>query len=775
MDAGRRSQAMLRPWIYATAGHHGLPPGKGRRVDETFDAQDREAALDFAAAVAKLFLPKGADDLRPVLGMDAGQSARLSWLLSGLCTLSDWIGSNQEHFPCREEPMHLADYWHEHALPQARRAVAATGVLPAAPAPHAGFHDLFPAIPTPRPLQAFAATTPLPDGPCLWIFEDLTGSGKTEAALTMAQRLMATGRAGGIYMALPTMATANAMYDRVKEAYRRLFDASARPSLVLAHGSRDLHDGFAATIAPDAAANGQSPIPSDDRGEATCAAWLADNRKKSLLASVGVGTIDQALLAGIRARHQTLRLFGLSRSILLADEVHANDPYVHELLRGFLRMHAALGGSAILLSATLPRKMRQELVASFAEGLGMETEEVRQTAYPLATCIGRAGIAEHPLPVHAQGGGFVGVELVHDEEAMIQAVLTAVRAGACCAWVRNTVDDAVAAYQRLATELPAESLTLFHARFCLADRLAIERRVLDRFGKGSTPESRTGQVVVSTQVFEMSIDADTDLLLTDLAPVDSLVQRAGRCHRHHGRPRPAGYERPRCLLLCPPPEDAADAHWYERLFPSGQYVYPHHGRLWATARLMADAGGFDLARPGEARRLIEAVYDDERPWTIPEALDDRDCEAEGKARASGSVGSFNVLQPDLGYGGEDDGWRDDEQAPTRLAEPTTVFRLAKFVDGRLIPWADDPNPHRAWRLSEISVRSSRLAQAGPFDAALATAVEEAKAAMPDGGTYAEVLPLWGENEGVWEGRGKNRQQNFIINYSSMMGLILASA
>ena len=93
-------------------------------------------------------------------------------------------------------------------------------------------------------MQQWVRDVALPDGPALFVIEDETGSGKTEAALMLAHRLMRSGRAEGLYVALPTMATSNAMFDRLAPTHRNLFSAADAPSISLAHSARWFHEGF---------------------------------------------------------------------------------------------------------------------------------------------------------------------------------------------------------------------------------------------------------------------------------------------------------------------------------------------------------------------------------------------------------------------------------------------------------------------------------------------------------------------------------------------------
>ena len=192
------------------------------------------------------------------------------------------------------------------------------------------------------------------------ILEDVTGAGKTEAALILTHRLMSANKGHGLYVGLPTMATANAMYKRLAAAYRALFADDSRPSLILAHGGREMSDAFRHSIWQPAESTVEDYARDDGNAASECHAWFADSRKKALLAEVGVGTLDQLLMAVMPFRHQSLRLLGMHGKILLLDEVHAYDGYMVKLLEGLLRFHAAQGGSAIILSATLPINLREK-------------------------------------------------------------------------------------------------------------------------------------------------------------------------------------------------------------------------------------------------------------------------------------------------------------------------------------------------------------------------------------------------------------------------------
>jgi len=703
----------------ALAGHHGRPvETKTEEISRAvIDTGCDGAAQAFVAAMNEVFQPP------PCPLPDSSHAlARVEWSLAGLTTLADWVGSRQAWFPYVgvEAVADPSAYFLQHAMPQAAVAVAAAGLSVAPPAPFGGVRRLFPGISLPSPAQAWAEGVALPEGPVLVVIEDLTGSGKTEAAITLAHRLLASGRADGVFLALPTMATANAMFDRMAEAYRGLFSAEARPSLALSHGRAHLDPRFAPAFAGEADVLGAEADPADQPAESHCAAWLAEDRRRALMAQVGVGTIDQALMAILPVRHATLRLQGLKSKVLVVDEAHAFDPYMERELEALLHFHAALGGSAILLSATLPQATRQKLVNAFRKGLGARSVTLSARDYPLASLVSSQGIIEEPCAVRENLARSVMVTRLPDADSALERIKCAVETGAAVAWIRNTVDDALAA----ATMLRAQGLTplVFHARFALSDRLQIEAEVLRRFGRESAGEARRC-VLVATQVIEQSLDLDFDLLCSDLAPVDSLIQRAGRLWRHQREGRPmAG---PEMLVISPEPVDVPEAGWINDVLPGTAAVYRDPALLWRSAR--AIFGRDVLATPGDMRRLIEEVADADAPGAVPPAVAPAAQRAGGKATAAAGIARQNVLKFLDGYKRSAGAWEPDTHTPTRLEDrPSVTLRLALIREGRVVPYAQGTGDvRRDWSFSEVSVAKFRFASS-PIAPEWAGAVEVAK-------------------------------------------------
>lgn len=332
-----------RDFYAAIAGHHGKPPIQ-EDLSRMIVAAGHEAAVDASEAIGVLreLWPEAHFDL-PYQAIPAH-----TWWLPGLTAVADWIGSNTQFFPAiapGPEPFAYLLLARE----KAAQAVEQTGL--ALPVPSQA--PIIPSNWTLRPMQVATHSIALPDGPALALIEDETGSGKTEAALILARRMIQAGKGTGLFFALPTMATANAMFDRAADLVARLYETP--PSLALAHGRAGLSERFRDLLRTPA-----SP------GMPSCTEWLADDRRRALLANVGVGTVDQALLSALPVRHAMLRHYALSNKILIVDEVHEmGDPYMIEEVCHVLRLHHRMGGSAILMTATLPVSQRNKLCEAY--------------------------------------------------------------------------------------------------------------------------------------------------------------------------------------------------------------------------------------------------------------------------------------------------------------------------------------------------------------------------------------------------------------------------
>lgn len=753
-------------------GHHGMPIQQKRTVHCTLKIteQDVLAAQAWVAYCCDLL----GDDLPQLCRADEEFAERLkqvSWLLAGLSTYCDWVGSDSGIFSYRDDAIDLDTYWHEVALPAANRAVAQTEVFDSLTVqPFNDFRSLFNF--SPSPLQVYAEQAQVDASPQLFILEDLTGSGKTEAALVLAHRLLASGAGRGIYLALPTMATSNAMFERVSEHYHKILlrAEGMKPSIVLAHGARDMNDRFR-----EAALGESRTDQSYERDEATaslhCNQWLADSRKKALLAPVGVGTVDQALLAVLPKRHQSLRVLGLYGKVLILDEVHAADEYMLMLLEHLMLLHASQGGSIVMLTATLPLAQRQRLVNAWQQALGQAPAALQCTAlddFPLATRVDGVGnVQEERVLCRSGTEKRVGISFVHTEADCVERLLQAVDQGQCAVWIRNSVDEAIAAYREIRDWLPnPEQCQVFHSRFVLQHRKEREAWVMQHFGKSSTQADRAGRVLIATQVFQESLDADVDVMISDLCLIDDLIQRSGRLHRHIrdgegniSAEQRDGREPPTLLIHAPKWDPDPPADWLEQHSPNTQYVYQRPGRIWRTMEYLWNVG--EIRLPEESRRMVESVYGEDVKF--PEAFEAAEREFSGRTRASSSQGAFNRLELEQGYTYESNlAWGEDNvDIGTRLGDASIEVVLVRRTDTGYEPLIQADR--HAVALSIVKLSEKRITELEKLD-------EEAREVFVQHhprAKYAQVVDVeaspyseqegWGSSAVNMEGHDNNRR------------------
>ena len=773
---GQTTCEFLEPWIAAASGHHGRPVHECRPLAELLDEADQAAVAAWIAEIIVVLRP-GHLDWPVGLGPDLLKPS--SWLVAGIVTLADWLGSDQKHFRYSPHITDMTDYW-DMAQSRAGRAVRDAHLLARPPRPSLALADLIDAT-QPTPLQVAVSQQMLEGGPQLHVIEDLTGAGKTEAAVILAHRLIRQGLGHGIYFALPTMATSNGMFARANTWRMALFDGGPA-EFVLAHGQvgrRELLD------AGDPSAYGDEKDGDVPAGRVR-RSWLADSRKKALLAQLGVGTIDQALLGVLKVKHSTLRQLGVARNILVIDEVHAFDSYTGRLIEVLLELQAMHGGSAIVLSATLTQKLRQTLVDAFwrgrqaaelpapqvivrgpaarREAVAPEAPRSASQAYPLWTTVNQRNLCEFAVEASPARQRRLPVRFLHDVSAAVAAIQAAAASGHCIVWIRNTVDDALNSWQSL-RDLGVDA-TIFHARMMAGDRACVEARALAAFGKVSGPY-RARRVLVATQVVEQSLDLDFDVMVTDLAPADRIIQRAGRLHRHkrdragqvhEGEDaRPA----PELLVLAPAWADEPAANWLKALLPGAEAVYRDPALLWRTMRVLRERGAIDL--PQDARHLVELALSGEDE---PAAFQSRAGKAEGEALANAGMAQLNQIQPPSGYFSADalTQWHEDVEMPTRLGDPTERLRLACAEGDRLVPLCATWLPGADWFDADVQVRKRDLPAPS---AAQQAQIERAKADMPDQGRWTTTMVLAQDADGTWRGQG--------IEYRPDAGLRFAGA
>ena len=600
----------------AALSHHGLPvrldgaPSHNPAIWRDYGSLNPSEYVQRVGELVRQWFPgaweSGTAPLPP--------AAAFQHMFLGLCILADWIGSNEAWFPFCDEPRD--DYMVE-ARKKARNAIQDIGLdlheqrsqfveVPS-------FSELFPHISLPPNAiqEAAAQDTPLDEH--LVIIESETGSGKTEAALWRFARMYKRELVDGLYFALPTRAAATQLHQRVTRFIERMFPDDCRPETVLAVPGYLRTGDITGTQLQD------YEVWWDDHPDVATRhrRWSAESAKRYMAAQIAVGTVDQAMMSALKVKHAHMRAACLTRNLLVVDEVHASHTYMRRILKALLDAHLGAGGYALLMSATLGSAARRQWLSSVRLSLddAPPLDGAINSPYPSVSVTSTDGES-----VVAVGGNSreknvsVAAEpLMHDFNVVAERALKAARDGAKVLVIRNTVGYAIDTQQ--AVEQAAANansnllfaldgaLTLHHGRFALDDRRLLDLEVERRLGKDRTPG---GMVVVGTQTLEQSLDIDADLLITDLCPMDVLLQRIGRLNRHLRDDRPAGYDSPRCIVLTPDGDDLSPllqrASNRNGLGPYGN-VYEDLRILEITRRLIGEFPNWNI--PTMNRELVE--------------------------------------------------------------------------------------------------------------------------------------------------------------------------
>lgn len=644
--------------------HHGIPPTTAALTTD-YDGHEHLLGEDKAWSAARHELLElvtrrsGAAVLLP-------RWAQRRWSqpflveLSGLLIVSDWIASTEAYFPL----LPFEDDGARLLSPESHALRVATGLsrleIPAPWRPRDDGAD---------PDCLLTSRFNLPDGsratdvqartlqaarsmglPGMLIVQESTGGGKTEAALIAAEVLAARTRRSGILFALPTQATTDAMFSReldwlesIEEAYAgegapsdfaaQLLHGRSRlnkEAQLLRRRGYEIRDRLLGSLNESI---GETPRPSgigwdeeeartgrvtdsEDgrRADLAILAWFS-GRKKSMLSDFVVTTVDHLLFGAMRSPHLAMRHLGLSRKVVIVDEVHSYSTYMNVYLDRVLTWLAAYGVPVVLLSATLSEARCSAMVDAYRRGLRLAAgKRVRRRPAPENVhtpfpCLVTAS-EEHTEVVPTASGRRSTVRMRRlTKDALIPLLEEALVDGGCALVVRNTVRRAQETYEWLREHF-GEDVSLNHARFTIGDRLDKDKDLLNRFG----PPRKAGKrpyraIVVATQVVEQSLDVDFDLLVTDLAPIDLVLQRMGRLHRHQ-RQRPPRLAEPVCHIDWLPSTSSPEPS----LEPGAKAIYGEQDMLMSAAALdrVINSSGI-VTVPDDVHDLIEAVYGPDAP------------------------------------------------------------------------------------------------------------------------------------------------------------------
>jgi CRISPR-associated endonuclease/helicase Cas3 len=629
----------LRWWAAVVGAHHGKI--KGDRIQPIAEDNHASWAAERERLVEELTAVFGA------LPADPGNEAT-RWTTAGLITVADWIGSDENLFP---------QMWTgslDERRQRARSALAA--VRWESPTTNTGldFAALFPRFEV-NALQA-AAWEQI-STPGLYVIEGPMGCGKTEAALAAAYRLLATEQATGVYFALPTQVTSNRIHLRVGQFLTQALPGSSDLHLIHS-GSWLLESALLTSLYPSSRGDAEA-----DEHVRAGRSWFA-SAKRAILAPFGVGTIDQALLGIVAAKHFFVRQLGLAGKIVILDEVHTYDLYTSTLIDALIKRLLELRCTVIVLSATLTRERRRQL-------LGVSDDHPLSDAYPLVS--GGGGISPTELASEPPPAKSVAV-CFPPADTLIESALERAQRGECVLWIRNTVADAQETFAQLksANREGGPEIAVLHSRFPQFRRQQLEDDWLERLDKTGARRPRNGCVLLSTQVAEQSVDIDADLLITDLAPTDMLLQRLGRLWRHErARPceQPETWIRP--LELSAEQERSTSAQGLQEALGKSARVYAPYVllRSWQQWNHRTT-----ITLPHDIRAILEATYaaptDNEPPaWSELR----KDLEIKRAALGAKALNATNVwFQPPL---------PDDEGVQTRYSnQPTASLLVAREIE-----------------------------------------------------------------------------------------------
>lgn len=633
-------------WAVLPAIHHGrmyLPGSNPRKScgGEDWDKRRIETIKDFLGNINLPSLP--IDDSWP-----------LFWWTAGMVSVADWLGSNEDFFPAEFETKP------EESIEIAVKTFEAVGFDSLEIRPGLSFGDLFkdekgrPLLPNDLQQKAFEHI----QSPGLYVIEAPMGMGKTEAALWCSYQLMHQGYASGIYFALPTQATSNRIYKRINDFAARI-TASPFKARLIHSGSWLLEETDVPFLRPSVEDGCLDESARDSMD------WFA-SKKRALLAPLGVGTVDQALMAVIAVKHFFVRQFALSGKVVILDEVHSYDLYTGTLIKTLCERLLPLGCTILVLSATLTKERKRQFINNQREGTADDF-------YPSIS--GEGGVVSVLPPASKT----INVIKKNTPEALT-GVLEAAGKGASVLWICDTVNSTQemfkAAQQRKTSGI---EMALLHARFPMFRREQLENYWMEKLGKEG--KNRSACILFSTQVVEQSVDLDADLMISELAPTDMLLQRLGRLWRHDRSRRPL--PEPELWLISEKGTveefKKASAEGIKKMFGPKASVYAPYVLL-RSLEIWNDLSSLTL--PENIRGFLERTYCDR--IKEPKGWKDWYKDMRGKADALRQFALFetNVWQ----HGLEDE----EGRARTRINDILmTQLILAKSKKGKKIVLLND--------------------------------------------------------------------------------------
>lgn len=581
-------------------------------------------------------------------------------VISGMLVTADWIASNTTYFPLisadqkgefGDYPKRIENAWTTIGFPNMWESKARFGLDDEA------FKERFGFLPNPTQADIISTATDA-ESSGIYIIEAPMGLGKTEAALALSEILAARAGAGGMFFGMPTQATSNGIFPRLEKWAGGLAeDEQTLLAIKLAHGNAALNEDYRELF------TGHSNLNIESDSGLIVHDWFS-GRKQTLLSDFVIGTVDQLLMAALKQKHVMLKHFGLSGKVVVVDKCHAYDAYMSQYLDMAIKWLGIYKVPVIILSATLPEKRRAELIEAYTDS---EKHRAKHTeayvdktiadeawkhslAYPLLTYTENNAVKQKALAFDGENKEVSVRRIIRDEVAATAGY--AVERGGCVGLIVNTVRKAQEIAAELQSAFPKAEVIIMHAQFIMTDRAKREEQILKRVGKHSTPESRHGLIIVGTQVLEQSLDLDFDLMITELCPMDLLLQRTGRLHRHN-RVRPQGLETASCFVL----DETDDS------FDSGSAAIYGEWLLMRTRALLPNK----LTIPSDIPLLVQQTYDETNNEMLGELTEGmKKAQEENKLRTGKkrrSAENYLISKPSNKKGKCLDGWLDNDIKP----------------------------------------------------------------------------------------------------------------
>jgi CRISPR-associated endonuclease/helicase Cas3 len=409
--------------------------------------------------------------------------------LSGLMTVSDWIGSSIDTTYLKMPSLNNT------IKGKAINKVLESGFVGFSIVNNLSFKDIY-NFET-RPIQQELINLIEINGANkVYSLEAPMGIGKTEAALFAAYKLISQNDASGIYFAMPTMVTSDKIHERVNNEFLNKCFNDYHSEATINHSNASL------------SAWGAEALPGNS--------WF-DGSKRRLLSPFGVGTVDQILMMSINVKHSFVKSFALVNKVIIIDEVHSYDAYTNYLLEKSIEMLINNGCTVILLSATMTTDLRKQLLKC----------DIKSNAYPLISC-SSGEYTDGTIDLSKNKD----IEIKRTKSMIaFDRAIESYNNGELVLWIENDVRTSQDIYESFLNKGILEcDLGLIHSQYTQKERQIRETHWVNEYGKNG---SRTrGRILIGTQVLEQSLDIDADLLITRICPIDSLLQRIGRLWRH---------------------------------------------------------------------------------------------------------------------------------------------------------------------------------------------------------------------------------------------------